>query len=131
MENKSYRPSNGTEGMYFCEKFCRNCINGKYEHTGDTKDNPCEILTLTFFLDIDEKDYPKEWIYDDNGKPTCSAFVKFDWGKDDEGNWIDPEPTQPPEDPNQLCFPFDIIEILGSDYDLVVTSKYITERELV
>lgn len=44
---ESYRPSNGNEGMIFVDKYCCNCINGKYEHTGDTKDNPCEILTLT------------------------------------------------------------------------------------
>ena len=130
MKNNSYRPSNGTEGMIFVDKYCSNCIHGKYEHTGDTKDNPCEILTLSYFYDTHEKEYPKEWIYNNEGKPTCTSFVKFDWSKDDDGNWINPEPIIP-DDPNQLCMPFDIIEILGSDYDLVVTSKYVTERELV
>ena len=119
-----YLPSNGSEGIWFCDKFCDNCI---HQHPDPDNKLQCDDILLQSLIG----NQPKEWIYDNEGKPTCTAFVKFDWGKDDEGNWIDPEPPPPPEDPNQLCFPFDIIEILGSDYDLVVTSKYITERELV
>ena len=125
-----YRPSNGTEGMIFVSNWCENCIHGKYEHTGDTNDNPCEILTRSYFYDIKDKEYPKEWIYNDKDIPTCTSFVKFDWNKDDDGNFIDPDPIIP-DDPNQLCFPYDIIEILGTDYDLVVTKKAIFERELL
>lgn len=103
MENKKYRPSNGSEGDWFCDKFCRNCINGKYEHTMDIDDNPCEILTASFLFDIYEKEYPKEWVYDSESKPSCTAFVKFDWDKDDDGNIIDP-PKNPDDDipDNQL-----------------------------
>jgi len=126
---KSYRPSNGTEGMCFVSEFCEQCIHEKFIHTSNDNDKKCDIFSATMLYDIGEAEYPKEWIYQDN-KPICTAFVKFDWSQDDNGNWIDPEPTEPPDDPNQLCIPFDIIEILGSDYNLIVTSKYIVEREI-
>ena len=107
MSQRKYRPSNGTAGMIFCEKFCENCIHGKYEHTGVIEDTPCEILTASFMCDIDDPIYPKEWVYDSEGKPTCTAFVKWDWDQDDHGNWIDPPITPPDLDnPNQLCMPF-------------------------
>jgi hypothetical protein len=102
---KPYRPGNSDEGFWFIGEFCENCIHGKYEHTQDLDDNPCEILSRSFLSDITDKDYPPEWIYDDNGKPTCLAFKKWDWGRDDDGNWVDP-PPQDPDDPNQLCLPF-------------------------
>ena len=105
MGNKKYRPSNGTEGLGFVEHYCANCIHGKYEHTGDTNDNPCEILTRSFMCGIDDKDYPEEWQYDDSNRPTCTAWKKWDWGRDDDGNWIEPAPP-PTDDPNQLCMPF-------------------------
>ena len=49
--------------------------------------------------------YPKEWIYDKHDNPPCTKFKRFDWKKDDDGNWIDP-PKEDPVDPNQLIFPF-------------------------
>lgn len=104
---KLYRPSNGDEGRCFADSFCMNCIHGKYEHTGDVNDNPCEILSRSFLAEINDPLYPKEWVYGEDGKPTCTSFIKWDWGKDDDGNWIDP-PKYPPDtdNPNQLCMPF-------------------------
>jgi len=96
---KKYRPSNGTEGMIFMGKFCDHCIHDN----GDTK--MCDIITLTMGLGVDEKDYPEEWTYDENDKPTCTKYKKWDWGKDDDGNWIEPPPP-PIDDPNQLVMPF-------------------------
>lgn len=107
---RRYRPSNGTEGMGFMEKFCENCIHDN----GDTV--MCEIITLVMGLDVDHKDYPEEWTYDEKGSPTCKKFVKWDWGKDDDGNWILPEPP-PIDDPNQLCLPF-IFEEIGIKEDV-------------
>jgi hypothetical protein len=66
---KPYRPSNGTEGEIFMEKWCERCML-------DTEDNPCEILTCALCFDIDESDYPKEWRYDYAGRPMCTAFVE-------------------------------------------------------
>lgn len=103
--SRMYRPTSGTEGEMFIGHFCRNCIHGKYEHTRDINDKPCEIISFSFMCDINDKDYPEEWIYDDKDKPTCTAFVKWDWNKDDDGNWIEP-PITPPDDPNQLTMPF-------------------------
>ena len=62
-ESNSYRPSNETEGMFFTDQFCERCKKGK-----------CEILALTMSLDVNDVGYPSEWIHDDNGKPTCTAF---------------------------------------------------------
>ena len=66
-----YRPSNGTEGEIFMEGFCYRC----------TKEPDCEILSNTLALDIDDRDYPKEWRRrtDSNGWPgtaECTAFEK-------------------------------------------------------
>ena len=102
---KKYCPSNGSEGEEFITHFCYNCIHGKYEHTGDLNDKPCDILSRSFAFDINHKDYPTEWTYDENGKPTCTAWIKWNWARDDDGNWIDP-PETPPDNPNQLVMPF-------------------------
>ena len=107
---KKYRPSNGCEGDWFLSNFCSNCIHGKFEHTGDIKDNPCEIASNSMLFDLKDKEYPEEWQYDEKGEPTCTAFVKWDWNRDNDGNWIDP-PPQIPDDPNQLCMPFLFDEI--------------------
>lgn len=110
MSERKYRPSNGTEGCGFVETYCLNCIHGKYEHTGDINDNPCDILSRSFLFDLKDKEYPEEWTFDESGNPMCTEFKKFDWGRGDDGNWI--EPTPPPiDDPNQLCFPFIFDEI--------------------
>jgi len=104
MSRKKYRPSNGTEGMWFMDKFCAHCIHDN----GD--DKMCEIITLTMSYNVNDKEYPEEWCYDDNGNATCTKHVRWDWGKDDDGNWIEPQPP-PIDDPNQLCLPFILDEI--------------------
>jgi hypothetical protein len=98
--NRKYRPSNGTEGMSFTDKFCDNCI---HECPLIESKKKCEILTLTHFHEIDEPEYPNEWIYDDEGKPTCTAFVKWDWDNDGDPDDPDnPKAPPPPPDPNQI-----------------------------
>jgi hypothetical protein len=62
-----YKPSNGTEGMYFLEKFCCLC------QRENLKNINCDILTRTTVYNIDDREYPEEWIYQ-NGKPICTAF---------------------------------------------------------
>ena len=97
---KKYRPSNGTEGDCFMSKHCYQCIHDNPDCTA--KAPRCDIMTLTMCLDLNDKDYPKEWIYGEDDKPKCTKFVKWDWGND--GNPDDPEnPKAPiPENPNQL-----------------------------
>lgn len=59
-----YRPSNGSEGDIFQETFCYRCHNSPI----------CPIPNMTRAVDVDHKDYPKEWKFDSDGKPTCTAF---------------------------------------------------------
>ena len=68
---KPYRPSNGTEGALFQDLFCQYCTRDNIE-AGDG----CEIILLTMCYDTKDKEYPKEWIYDVDGQPVCTAV---DW----------------------------------------------------
>jgi hypothetical protein len=63
-----YRPSNGTEGMMFMERWCSKCSQ-------DTEESPCEILTSAMVFGITDKGYPREWAYDKEGRPFCTAFT--------------------------------------------------------
>jgi hypothetical protein len=66
---EKYRPSNGTEGEMFMEKFCYNC-----QHDDPDNEKFCEILTRTMAFDVDEDEYPKEWQYGTDGQPVCTEF---------------------------------------------------------
>lgn len=104
---KPFRPSNGTEGWGFVETYCMNCIHCDPDPTGDKQ---CNILCRTLIHDANDPEYPKEWVYIDD-KPTCTSWVKWDWGND--GNPDDPDNPNfvPPDDPNQLCLPFELDRI--------------------
>jgi len=60
-EAKTYRPSNGTEGMMFQEAFCMKCKHDNFDEY--TMAGGCEILANTMFFDRDDESYPKEWIW--------------------------------------------------------------------
>lgn len=77
---KPYRPSNGTEGMGFIENWCENCV-----HEAD-EDKPCQILGRTMAFQIDDPQYPKEWVETESG-PKCTAYREI--GKD-----CGPEPIE-------------------------------------
>jgi hypothetical protein len=62
-----YQPSNGSEGEMFMESFCYRCKK-------DSEQSPCEIIGLTMACRDCDPEYPKEWKYDPEGKPTCTAF---------------------------------------------------------
>jgi hypothetical protein len=64
---KPYRPSNGTEGEFFMAQFCYRC--SKHDTEGG-----CPIQFATMSYEITDAEYPKEWIYDADGKETCTAF---------------------------------------------------------
>jgi len=71
---KPYRPSNGTEGEMFSERYCERCAHdATYRRTFEAEDG-CRILTSTLVYDVAEKGYPAEWVYDAAGVPTCTAF---------------------------------------------------------
>lgn len=71
-ELRLYRPGNGSEGDWFKGKFCDRCVHDREwrEH----ERNPCQILNATLCLHTDEEGYPAEWRYDENDRPTCTAF---------------------------------------------------------
>ena len=58
--SKQYFPSNATEGAIFQALFCYQC----YKHSS------CFILQNSMF-----GKEPKQWVYDDNEKPTCTSFA--------------------------------------------------------
>ena len=122
MEIRKYQPSNGSEGECFILDHCYQCIHGKYEHTGEIEDKPCDILTRSYFLDVKDKDYPIEWQYDKDNKPTCTAFVKFDWEQDDNGNWINPPENPDDGDPNQLML-FSIADEVLENHKVKITAE--------
>lgn len=74
---RKYRPSNATEGDAFENRFCRDCIHDK--------DNECQILAAVYALDVNDPEYPKDWVYDGRG-PRCNNFQHGD--------------GEPPFDPN-------------------------------
>ena len=69
---RRYRPSNGSEGMIFEERFCDHCMN-------NDPDNGCDILMRAFWYQIEAPEYPTEWITDADDpagiqNPRCTAF---------------------------------------------------------
>jgi hypothetical protein len=96
--NEPYQPSNGTEGMGFEELHCYQCLNCDPNPEGEKQ---CDIWMRAVFYNPSDPEYPKEWIYKD-GKPTCTSWVKWDWGNDGDPN--DPNNPKAPiiPDPNQL-----------------------------
>lgn len=100
----TYYPSNGTEGVSFMEDFCDQCIHQNPDPDPQyTKAKNCEICLRTMCHYPSEQEYPKEWIYDANGRPTCTAWVKWDWDNDGDPDDPDnPKAPPPPPDPRQL-----------------------------
>ena len=70
---RPYRPSNGTEGILFCESFCFRCARDENED--------CPIFSNTLIYDPDSPHYPAEWVCDDGDDKLpletarCTAFV--------------------------------------------------------
>lgn len=98
-DGELYRPSNGTEGMWFDEKFCSNCI---HQHPDPDNKKQCLLILHAMCYDERDKEYPREWCYKNN-EPTCTKFQKWDWGNDgDPDDPENPKAPPPPPDPNQL-----------------------------
>lgn len=123
MEKRKYRPSNGTEGEYFMSEHCYQCIHDNPDY--DAKSPRCEIMTFVMCFDTNDKEYPKEWIYGDDGKPTCTKFKKWDWGNDGNPDDIDNPKAPIPENPNQLVMPFEIDTINENIQEQELTTQSI------
>lgn len=72
---KPFRPANGSEGDYFMEDFCFRCKHWVYDKPTETYGCKKRIHDETLFHDVDDPEYPKQWKYDDEGYPLCTAFV--------------------------------------------------------
>lgn len=75
---KPYRPGSGTEGMAFDEHWCEHCTrDAEYRNSGPDADPAigCQIIADTFAFERDDPRYPKEWVYDRDGRPCCTAFT--------------------------------------------------------
>jgi hypothetical protein len=94
-----YKPSNGTEGMIFTDEYCMNCIHCDPNPEGEKQ---CDILLRTMCYDLNDKEYPEEWTYNEKEEPICTAWKKWNWGA--KGNPDDPNNPnyQEPHNPNQL-----------------------------
>lgn len=72
-----YRPSNGTEGEAFITHWCGQCERsgrpGKPDDAGHELMG-CSIVGRTMYYDIDDAEYPREWVVGEDG-PKCTAFV--------------------------------------------------------
>jgi hypothetical protein len=101
-QTKKYRPSNGTEGAAFMDRFCDRCKReAKYRRTDDGSDG-CPIIAKTMGYDIDDPEYPSEWVInlgDATGMTArCTAF-QFD----------DPNSRRRPRKPR----PAPLLELIG------------------
>ncbi len=88
-QTKKYRPSNGTEGDIFEDRFCNRCKReAKFRRTEDGSDG-CSILMKVMAYAVDDPKYPAEWIvnlHDPYGSTArCTAFRHED----------DPGPRRP------------------------------------
>jgi hypothetical protein len=75
-----YRPNDSGEGLRFCANWCRYCQRDRAMREGCDidecdDDECCEIIANTAAFEANEDDYPKEWTYDANGEPCCTAYV--------------------------------------------------------
>lgn len=71
-QQRAYRPSNGTEGELFMQKYCYTCKKD------DQKDLFCPLLGDALCFDVDDEEFPKEWTYGLDGLPTCTAYEPND-----------------------------------------------------
>ena len=102
---RKYRPTSGTEGICFEESFCHQCIHERWVHNqdADREEDKCPIYSKMILLEVDDPEYPTELTYDENDKPTCTNWQKWDWGNDGDPNDPDnPKAPPPPPDPNQM-----------------------------
>lgn len=60
---KRYRPSNGTEREIVFGCLCADC----------RKATRCTLVDRSMMFQIDDPNYPQEFIRDENGDPQCTA----------------------------------------------------------
>ena len=71
---------------------------------------------------------PKEWIYNTDGYPICTAWQKWDWGNGDGGWNSPPKAPYEPQDPSQLTI-FTIDDFINTDPNQIDLLEMIKEVE--
>lgn len=71
-EGDPYRPSNGTEGCMFESLWCEPCAMENYDP--ETNTGGCDILMRSLAFNLNDAEYPKEWIHNEYGQPCRTAF---------------------------------------------------------
>ena len=69
---EAYCPATGSEGRAFEEVFCGRCI-----YSGTAADeNGCPIAEQAYMIaNASDPKFPNQWVYDDDGVPSCRMFV--------------------------------------------------------
>lgn len=124
LAGKPFRPSNGTEGMIFEEHFCSQCI---HQNPDPTKGKNCDTACAAFCFDLKDKDYPKEWIYDSEGWPICTKWVKWDWDNDGDPDNPDNPNVVPPVDPRQL----NLFPLHPTEKDFVIIQEPVNQGRTI
>ena len=69
---KPYCPGSGSEGAAFEDAFCCRC-----QYDGSERDEPsdCPIrMQAHIVADVHDPEFPNQWVYDEEGYPTCRMF---------------------------------------------------------
>ncbi|KKC25794.1 hypothetical protein WP12_12110 [Sphingomonas sp. SRS2] len=67
-----YRPSNGSEGRDFMNRWCGVCERDRAFREGEG--DSCEIAAMTMAVSVDDPAYPREWRQDGPNGPRCTAY---------------------------------------------------------
>jgi len=71
---------------------CHVCIRDTFSRSGNKS---CPILMDAMVYKIDHPEYPKQWVYDKDGIPTCTSFRHYQ-------NRVRSKPEEKKEDPSQI-----------------------------
>lgn len=69
-----FSPANGAEGECFARQFCERCERDQAFWEDPCPENSCSIAAVGTAFFPGDPEYPKEWIYDKDEIPICTAF---------------------------------------------------------
>ena len=73
---KPYRPGTGSEGAWFNDLWCGHCARDAAFQADPESGQGCQIVADTFAYEITDPNYPKEWVFDRDGRPCCTAYTE-------------------------------------------------------
>jgi len=57
------------------EAWCNQCERDRAYRESEGCEPGCEILVNTMAYEVDDPRYPVQWVYGQDGKPRCTAFI--------------------------------------------------------